>query len=218
MPLFRQGDNHCLFIHVPRTGGRYVTSLFDDPEQNIVCAYHKLPDSRDKFIRGLVPMHLHYPLYNFYFPAAHIPHITVVRHPYEKFVSQVTEMTNRLDGDYHIQLGNLLTSPPKEDIFREFIIFEREVNSYHINWFLPQYKFLSPKTNIWKYEWGFGEKFVKWVFQKTNIELRLRPVEYKRFYTGAPEGSTENKIKFPPQIKKWVKKYYNQDYKRLGYV
>jgi hypothetical protein len=62
MPIFTQGDNSCYFIHIPRTGGRYVSSLFENSE-NVECRYHKINTHR---FEGIDSTHLHYPLYNDY--------------------------------------------------------------------------------------------------------------------------------------------------------
>jgi hypothetical protein len=201
MAIFSQENNFCYFIHIPRTGGRYISSLFEN-SSNIECKYHKIQEYR---FDGIDVTHLHYPLYNVFLGVENIPHLTVVRNPYDKFNSCLSNM-HKLHG---IDYNNILTS---YDSFVEFVNLEINLQSYHNNWFLPQNKFISLKTHYWKYEWGFGKKFKKWVFDKTKIEIDLIKVEYERF-----DGETKTKYKLNKNIKGYVRKFYKEDYKKFNY-
>ena len=94
----------------------------------------------------------------------------------------------------------------------DFINFQIKKESSHNNWFLPQNYFTSPKTYFWKYEWGFGKKFKKWVFDKTKIELTDKNVEYEKL-----EGERKVKYSLNVKTKKYIKKYYYNDYKFFNY-
>ena len=201
MAIFKQGDNSCYFIHIPRTGGRYVSSLFENTT-GIECSHHKIHTER---INGIDVTHLHYPLYDLHFNVNKIPHIAVVRNPFDKFHSSVRNMHFIHKTDYNEFLKT-------EESFLDFINNEILNLSYHNNWFLPQNKFISPNTHIWKYEWGFGSRFKKWVYEKTNIDISIKKVNYERF-----ENETDNDYKLDKRIKKYVKKFYKEDYKRFGY-
>ena len=169
MPIFNQGDNTCYFIHIPRTGGRYVSSLFENSE-NVRCDYHKINTYR---FGGIDSTHLHYPLYYKYFKVDKVPHIAIVRNPYDKFLSSIRDMYIFRGFDYNKILFD-------KDSVMKFIDFQIKVESFHNNWFLPQTKFISPQTYFWKYEWGFGKRFRKWVYTKTKIQLTDSNVEYEK--------------------------------------
>jgi hypothetical protein len=202
MPIFKQHNSSCYFIHIPRTGGRYISSLFENTH-NIDCSYHKINKQR---IREVDSTHLHYPLYNYFLEVSNIPHITVVRNPYDKFVSCL----NNMHSIHSLEYNKLLTD---ENSFLEFVHQEIEITSFHNNWFLPQYKFLSPKTSFWKYEWGFGQNFKRWVFEKTGIILNINEdVVYEKF-----GGETNLKYKLDDRIKTYVKNFYSIDYKKFDY-
>jgi hypothetical protein len=201
MAIFKQGDNICYFIHIPRTGGRYVSSLFENSE-DIECKHHKIHTEE---IRGIDITHLHYPLYDHFLRVENIPHIAVVRNPYSKFYSSIRNMHSLHQINYNELLCN-------EQEFLKFINIEIEIQSFHNNWFLPQHKFLSPKTHVWKYEWGFGDKFKKWVYDKTQIELTIQKVDYDNF-----KGETSEQFKIDKRIKKYVKNFYRKDYNQFGY-
>jgi hypothetical protein len=201
MAIFAQGNNSCYFVHIPRTGGRYVTSVFENSE-NVQCMHHKINQER---IEGIDITHLHYPLYNDYLGVNDIPHIAVVRNPYTKFISCIRNMHSIHGIDYNDLMKN-------EEEFLKFISIEINYQSRHNNWFLPQHVLVSPKTFIWKYEWGFGNNFRNWVYKKTKIKLEDKKVFYDKFV-----GETE--IKYQPDriIKKYVRKFYKQDYRKFGY-
>lgn len=201
MPIFTQGNNNCYYIHIPRTGGRYISSLFEN-SINVECKHHKINTER---IDNIDVTHLHYPLYENYLGVKDIPHITVVRNPYDKFASCIKNMYYLHKVDYNNVLCN-------EEEFLKFVSNEIIRSSFHNNWFLPQYKFLSPKTHIWKYEWGFGKRFRKWVYNKTQIELDDKKVTYKKF-----DGETTQEYKLDNRIRKYVKNFYKEDYRKLGY-
>ena len=82
MTILHHNDKACYFIHIPRTGGEYVTSLFNESDRG---EEYKLFLNENERLGGIVLEHLHYPLYNWYFNLEKIPHITIVREPWEKF-------------------------------------------------------------------------------------------------------------------------------------
>lgn len=201
MAIFEQNNNKCYFIHIPRTGGRYVSSLFEN-SADMKCKYHRIHEHR---FYGIDATHLHYPLYNEILGVGDIPHITVVRNPFDKFSSCVNNMYKIHGLDYN----NLMST---YDSFLEFVNLEITHQSYHNNWFLLQHKFISPKTYYWKYEWGFGKRFKKWIFDKTKIEINLKEVKYQKF-----DGETGEKYKLNKNIKGYVKRFYKEDYKKFNY-
>lgn len=203
MAIFTQGNNSCYFIHIPRTGGRYVTSLFENSE-NIKCMHHKIHTDR---IHNIDITHLHYPLYDHYLGVEKIPHITIVRNPYTKFCSCIKNMHYIHNFDYNDILSDWKS-------FYKFVNTEIEFTSYHNNWFLPQNRFISPDTHIWKYEWGFGENFKKWVFNKTKISIKIQNVNYDKFQN----EKTESDYNITSKSIRHIKKFYKQDYQQLKYL
>lgn len=197
MSIFKQGDNSCYFIHIPRTAGRYVTSLFETTKnKKILCSHHQL--GVEQYV-GIDVIHLHYPLYENYLNVKDIPHITIVRNPIDRFESCVRYMHYF----HNIEYDELLQF---KDTFDYFIKSEREIHSFHNNWFTPQHKFISPKTFIWKYENGFGKNFIKWVYEKTNIQIDSNNLEYQKL----PKENNK-KYELCDVVKKYVKDLYQKD-------
>ena len=203
MPVFTQGDNSCYFVHIPRTAGRYVSKLFENSDRVVVDTAVQF----NQLISGVVAPHLHYPLY-YEICKQDIPHITVVRNPLDKFTSAIKLMSNVHNENYE---------PLLRDEFDCYKLIYTEIitGSNHNNWFLPQYKFISPRTHIWKHEWGFGTNFQRWVKKKTGIEIDVTPVDYVKF----EEEKKEVVKEFNPskQTIRNIKKFYRKDYKTFNY-
>jgi hypothetical protein len=204
MPIFTQGDNSCYFIHIPRTGGRYVSSLFKNSD-NVECKYSEIDTER---FEGIDSTHLHYPLYNQYLGVESIPHIAIVRNPCKKFGSSIRNMHYMFGVNYNELLLEYSS-------FNEFVENEINDSSKHNNWFLPQHKFISSKTNIWKYEWGFGKRFKEWVRKKTKINISLNDVSYQRFNNEV--DSKFHCYELNNRVKWNIRRYYKKDYKMFRY-
>ena len=202
MPIFTQGDNKCYFAHVPRTGGRYVTSLFQN--NNTICEHHLI---EDEVVEGIQAPNLHYPLYEKNFDVSDIPHITVVRNPFTKFQSCIRNMHVLYHDDYNLLLGD-------EKKFFNFVSEEIISRSVHNNWFLPQQRFLSPKMKVWKYEWGFGKNFLRWIYKKTGIVIENTAVTYNHLWCENPLFPAYHLDK---KVKTNVRKFYRDDYRRFRY-
>jgi hypothetical protein len=204
MPLFSKSDVEIFYIHIPRTSGRYLKELFI--KNGFDSKYHEF--SRSDEIFGILPTHLHYPLYNKYLNVFDIEHFTVVRNPIERIWSA-------LDITYKIHKpDNFFKNLENKSWFFDYINYERSIGSYHNNWFMPQYDFISHKTHVYKYEHGMDESFVKW-FNKTFSQKIIKfDVDY---YKMKPEIKNEEKYKITRKIKNNIKDYYIDDFKKFGY-
>jgi hypothetical protein len=206
MAIFRQGDNSCYFIHIPRTAGRYVSALFENTS-NVECKHHKI---NTEWISGYDITHLHYPLYEQFLGVQNIPHIAVVRNPLNKIISAVKIMHyDEPDYDHDKALSG--------DFFQEFMRRQLNNHSRGNNWFLPQHQFLSPKTHYWKYEWGFGKKFKRWVYDKTGIEIKPQEVTYTSISPIEVKTQKTSIYNLSRRSKKNIKEFYKKDYEHLKY-
>jgi hypothetical protein len=102
-----------------------------------------------------------------------------------------------------------------DDKFSEFMQVELTTNSYHNNWFLPQHKFISPNTHVWKYEWGFGKRFKDWVFKKTKIDISINKVNYGKF--DLEVDGKNYYYELDRKVKRNVRRFYKEDYRKFGY-
>ena len=199
MPKLVDKERELYFVHIPRTAGRHVIKLFITNEWN-----SKKDESQ---IRGVNQHHLHYPLYDYYLNVKDLPKFCVVRDPYDKFISSISQVlhNNKINIDF------ILSS--KENLF-SYLTFEKEITSYETNWFLDQYKFLSPTTKVWKYEDGFGENFLQWISENFNVNLS---VKCKRYTYDRLPTDFYDKLKCEDEVKSWIREYYFKDYQLFNY-
>tara|TARA_R100001198_G_scaffold82858_2_gene56112 strand:- start:101 stop:688 length:588 start_codon:yes stop_codon:yes gene_type:complete len=195
MPLI---NDSVYFVHIPRTGGRYVTELFRNNNYNLNF------DNFDAKIilkdRELVELpHLSYPDYTLLFKKTNIKCFTVVRDPVTKFASHLK--------DKKVDLENIFYS---KDNFLEFV--NNNVMTDIGNWYLPQINFITKNTILWKYENGLNQDFIDWlhknfgfIFEKTNVDY-CKSKDYD-----------EGEIILNKKQINFIKEYYYQDYKILGY-
>ena len=181
MPVYRHTirnfpdpEKKFLFIHIPRTAGRFFT-------ENIKLNNFELETQFIwKSIDGIEPAHFHKELYEKHFDVADIPHITIVRDPIDRFISTSIFLT-RMYGD---DIQDMV-----EDPMMLSMMLENFPLTEGANWFRPQMDFISSKTNIWKMEWGFGKDFEEWMSDTLDMKFTMKDVSYKKLSTDDTVGS-----------------------------
>lgn len=203
MAIFKTDNKEIYFAHIPRTAGRYVSALFKN--NGVDCLHDEI---YKVYRRGIDETHLHYPLYNHFFNVENIDHFTVVRDPFDKLSSAINCMFHIHGVDYNEMMST-------EDKFIDFITSEIEINSFHNNWFLPQYKFVSKKTHFWNYENGFGFEFVDWIYKNFGIYLKnYENISYENFHN---EPKSPIRYELDERIRLYVRRFYSKDYELFGY-
>jgi hypothetical protein len=81
MLISKKNIKPLYFVHIPRTGGRYIRDLFEN--NNFLLNFY---DFREYFMNKEIP-HLHYPLYSKFTNYGEIPQFTIVRNPLNRFIS-----------------------------------------------------------------------------------------------------------------------------------
>jgi hypothetical protein len=210
MPLFDKQEHKVHFIHIPRTAGRYVSKLFES--NGFETKYTQL--NSDENINGIMKIHLYYPLYERLENYNERCEFCIVRHPYTRFISSMTQINQYFNHDTNYILED-------QEIFNRFILDHQSVFSIHNSWFLEQHKFISSKTKIWKYEYGFGNNFLRWIYK--NFNIKLEPIKNIKFnnqlWFNYKENLNNKKYQFKNTrlIKKYVKIFYKKDYDVFKY-
>jgi hypothetical protein len=193
-------NNKIFFIHIPRTAGRYVKTLFKNNSD--ICEFYLF----DELFKGVVIGHLHYPYYEQLFNFKNVIKLTVVREPVDRFISILSTIA-----DQEWFLKNKIFK--NQNSFNEFVN-EKVINSDN-NWFRPQVNFIDNETKIWKYENGFGNSFVNWIKEISNFEIKNK-VNLKHIFK-TMDYDNKKKIILSEKEKNLIKNYYYQDYKILEY-
>ena len=193
MPTFRHRSTgkRFLFIHIPRTAGRFIGEnlLGNDFEVE-----HKIWDSID----GIEIAHFHRELYEKHLRVDHIPHLTIVRNPIDRFFG-ASSFLKRMYGD---DIQELM-----EDEIMFFSILDNFPLSQAVNWFRPQVDFITDETNIWKFEDGFGSDFDVWMSNILEMPFKTRDIEYKKL-----KSNESNKLKRTPKLIENIKKLCKKDF------
>ena len=204
MSLIRKNKTDYLyFIHIPRTAGRYINSLF---KQNDYELRYDDFTKIDRMTNREIP-HLHKPHYRRY-NVNRAPIFCIVRNPIDRFISAISPHTG----------SNFYEFNP-EEIFKS----QKHLNNYldnlnntlTSNWFLPQHCFIDKDTHIWKYEDQFKFNFLNWLKDKFNITLTIKEnakshITYRDLHKRYPLDK-----KYYPFIKEYYRKDYELFYPRL---
>jgi len=204
MPIFTKEDSKLYFIHIPRTAGRFVGSIF--LANNYGAKYHT--SNPNFYIAGIEPMHLHYPLYNRYLKVDEIEHFTIIRNPVDKIWSALNLIYKIHNPE------NFIENLENKKWFQDFIEYQRSHGSYFNNWFMPQQNFVSYKTKVYRYEDGI-DNLVSWININFNTKL-----EYKNSYSDGYIMPEEIGIKKEPvtnKIRNNIIDYYIDDCKKFDY-
>jgi len=203
LPIFHntKTNRKFFFIHIPRTAGRFLIENFwlNDFEIEHHLTKEIVKDTA-KYIwtpsEGVEISHTHYSLYNKWKNIKDIPSITVVRNPIDRFFSA----SGRVDPAFQSSLENWTD-------YKKFFSKNKKNNLWR-----PQHEFISPHTNIWKYEDGFGKNFYDWINNILPINFSIKTNVYTtRNYDYAPRLLKTTKL-----IDN-VKKFYHRDFEKFDY-
>ena len=173
MPTYRQTvltfpRKRFLFIHIPRTAGRFL-------EENFVENGFESEQIIWKSVDGIEIAHFHNELYLKHFDdLSNIPHFTIVRNPIDRFMSCSIFLTRMYGDDIQeamedpMMFGSMLQNFPLTQA---------------VNWFRPQMDFITDDTNIWKFEDGFGSDFDEWLSGVLGVEYKTKSVTYDKLDT-----------------------------------
>jgi hypothetical protein len=201
MLILKKKIKPLYFIHIPRTGGRYIRDLFWN--NNFLLNFYRYEET---FMGKEIP-HLHYPFYNKFTHFGKIPQFTIVRNPITRFISMF--YSSILKDNLSINVDEIFKN---KNNFEKFIFQQITQINYHTNWFLPQVNFINSSCKIWKLENGFGTNFFKWLKKNFKIEIKNNVFEYKKL-----DYDFYKKNKLPNKSIDLIKNFYKQDFQVFKY-
>jgi hypothetical protein len=202
MLIFKKNTKPLYFVHIPRTGGRYLKELFINNKYIISHDFFS-----DYFYGKEVP-HLQYPFYGKFTNYGKINQFTIVRDPIDRFVSMFCA---------NLIIHNITLN--KKILTNKSLLFkflEDNINkiNFKSNWFLPQHHFINCNCKIWKLEEGLDNKFYEWMKFNFKIILKIKNIN-KNMYL--QKYDFYKKIKLNKKTKEFIKEFYKYDYKLLDY-
>ena len=187
------------FIHIPRTGGRYLTHLLY--ENNHYCTDNNYIHT----FKDIETPHLSYPENVYFYYYTFSKRFSIVRNPVDRFISALRDL-NKINEE---KIDSIFKN---QDSFDEFVNSARSIDSS--NRFLPQINFIDHKTKLWKFEDKLENNFFKWLLDNFNLKIIDKDYESVKFKI---KNIYMNNFVLNEKQKQYIKNYYYQDYKVLNY-
>ena len=202
MPTFKHlpTGKRFFFAHIPRTAGRFIIINLMTKNQ---CAWDDLHLGQEKmynFHEGIEIGHFHREYYEKYLKVKNIPHFSIVRNPITRFKSASLYL-KRFVGDDVEQV--------MEDHQSFFSTLKAMIWHYpeSANWFRSQVDFVTDKTNVWKFEDGFGDNFTNWLSGIVGVDLTFdKEVQYPK------QRDEGNKFNLTSKHIDNIRDYYSEDF------
>ena len=188
-----------LFVHIPRTGGRFIeVNLEKNGWEVEPIDQYGIPHYQHSFIEDCEIAHFHRDLYEKYCDIEGIEQIAVVRNPVDKFFSAST---------YLITVYGKEIQEKLEDYDEMVSIIENFPMSETLSWWRPQVDFVTDTTHIWKFEDGLGTNFGDWVSEKLGVPFEID--KYANYAMNRYEGSF--KLDRTPKLIDNICKFWRDD-------
>ena len=192
--IIHEGYNRVIYIHIPRTGGRYVTAYFKN--------HHITESNYDTFIdEHFEQAHAKIDYYKEY----NYKNFTVVRNPFNRF----TSVLKRCLPYCNLSLDTF-ESVKDYDTFLKYLNIMKNTKTLG-QFFEKQINFINNDTYIWKLEQGLDDMFLQWLKENFNLNTNIRDPKYKA------NSNDFNKVKVSDKTEDYIREYYEEDYKRFKY-
>ena len=193
-------NNRVLFLHIPHTGGRFVS-------YNIQKNQNFIHHSFTREVKGVEIEHLNMFDSNYLYGSSKMfETFTIVRNPIDRFIGCLRHC-NRLN------LKSIKYMFENQTNFFNTVNKLRE--SKTSNWFEPQINFIEHDTKIWRFENGLEEKFRKWIMNNFKLKLE-KPTDHElKIYKHKSDYNQVFDLK--QKQKQYIKDYYFLDYKIFNY-
>ncbi len=197
MPLFVHADRAVLYVHIPKTGGTSVESLFTRNGFKADYLDTGGPGSLNR-LRLCPPQHMHAePLQAILRLAACAYVFATVRHPLARLVSEY-RMRMRGRGGERIPLPDWF-----DDALRRY---GRNPYVYE-NHLRPQADFIVPGCEVFRLEDGLGDKLLCRIEERVGTTLARR-----RFMTAQYTADIEVPAEEIAAVRPQVEAFYARDY------
>jgi hypothetical protein len=206
MPYFNKNEEKVLFIHIPKTGGtsieKYLSKKYDIP-----LDIHSLWDIHARFRNGVSYQHQTFltikknsKLFKINFDE-NIKIFSAIRNPYDRLISDL----------FFYKLIDVNDTPQKvEKVIKVYLYGgNKYLRDNHV---IPQHLFLIDET-------GEISKDIK-ILKTETLNEDMESIGFSNF--NIRENATENRKNYKAYLNKnsvaLINKYYEKDFKLLGYT
>ena len=201
----KETGKRFLFIHIPRTGGRFIeVNLEKNGWEMEPIDQYGVPHYQHAFIDECEIAHFYRDLYEKHCDIEGIPQLAVIRNPVDRFISAST---------YFRTLYGSKVQQRMED-YDEFISvienFHKDLDVETINWWRPELDYLTDKTYLWKFEKGLGDDFGNWMSEKLGV-----PFEIDSTINYVGNKYEDIKLDKTPKLLENIRKFCSEDIEQL---
>ena len=201
------------FIHIPRTGGRFIEQNLIQLNDFVWDDYKEKPAWGQKRVtvnnlygqvEGLEIAHFTRELYEKHLDVEGVPHITVIRDPIKRFISGSMFINKYFD------INNKLFDDDIQERMEDPEKFKTILTDYPFTWHTPQLDFITDDTHIWRFEDGLGDDFAAWLSGIIGIDITIRQdVQYDE------HSFAGDKLTPTPKLIDNIRSLYEKDIEQL---
>ena len=192
-----------LFIHIPRTGGRFIEVNLDRNGWEVEPIDHYgIPHYQHSFIDDCEIAHFHRELYEKHCDIGGIEQIAVIRNPIDKFFSASTYLLSLYGKEIQERLEDY---DEMVSVIENFPMLETR------SWWRNQIDFITDTTHIWKFEDELGATFGYWMSEKLEVPFEID--KYIDYHTNRYEATV--KLDRTPKLIDNIRKFWSRDIEQL---
>lgn len=218
--LHKKGEDYLYFSHIPRTGGRYSTTVLKS-NGFIIDKNHNAMQSQKIFVDFQESMHMKIDTAYAIDPRVkNAMKFTVIRNPLDRFISAcnseliIFTMFGGMDNFVKLEdYGYFISVFDKTKYWYRLKSQHLVVNglsNYPNNWFRKQVDFFDSSFFVWKFENGMSKNFREFL-KKSGADVDINTDVEKKYRYSEYDIKIPN-FSLPEKIEKNVLKYYEEDY------
>lgn len=207
MPVFRKQGKAILFIHVPKTGGTAIETVFREDGWQIDFLDGKVGPGTVNGLRRCTPQHMHArPLQQTFVLRRFDEIFLIARDPIARLRSEYVWRNRAAE---HIDPRAAAVDAWAQKTFAAY----RRNSFMFDNHIRPQSDFVLPSATIHYFENGLNS-----VVSDLNarLDLDLPPVP-SGVRSGAQQGVASSAVEISEQTERRIRAFYREDYQRFGY-
>lgn len=208
MPVFRKDGKNILFIHIPKTGGSSIDTVFRASGYEMHFVDGEVGEGTINNLRRCTPQHMHGAMLHQTFKLHRFDVIfMIVRDPIARFRS---EYLWRKRERKHIPVDAESVQKWADNSFAKFA-----TDSYtYDNHLRPQADFLVPGVKVYHIEDGM-DSILADLNASYGLELQEEAPRIREGTTKA--GISSRDVAISPALEGRVKQFYRRDYEQFGY-
>jgi hypothetical protein len=205
MPIFYRDHQYILYIHVPKTGGRFIQETF--VANGYQCGFMDTSNITTEFnrIRTCSPQHYHANLLRQTVRFNRLSCVFMtVRNPLDRIKSEFLWRERDPSVDPDVWLKHILSVYPSDN----FIL------DNHIR---PQTEFLIDGADVFRTEDGFNRDWLQLLNTRLGLNFELLP-ETRPNSSRINTGKDSSDVALNEESMDLIRNFYRADFERFGYV